>query len=513
MGDFNGDGKQDLATANGDLPNVSILLGDGTGNFTAGATLNIPGGQSVALAVGDFNGDGKQDLAVANLGQNRNVWILLGDGAGHFSVATSYYAGPATEFIAVGDFNGDGRQDLAVANYYFAGEVSILLGDGTGSFAAATHFPVASNADSVAVGDFNGDGKQDLAVANHDTKNVSILLGDGAGSFGTATNFDVAGFALWVTTGDFNSDGKQDLAVAAAASNKVSILLGDGAGSFSAATDFSVTGAAGSVAVADFNGDGRQDLAVENFRAFPNVPANDVSVLLGDGTGSFGAATNFGVGSFPGSVAVGDFNGDGKQDLVTANALSSSVSVLMRECAVNPTSVVSRKTHGGAGNFDIDLPLSGLPGTLGVECRTGGATNDYSLAVSYPATVTVNGNPQAQVTSGSGAIGSGGISNAGIVVVSDNTVTIPLTNITNGQPINVTLYGVNGGGDLVIPMGVLVGDINENHGVNASDVSLTKSLVGSPVDATTFRADVNANGSINASDVSLVKSKSGTAIP
>jgi hypothetical protein len=169
------------------------------------------------------------------------------------------------------------------------------------------------------------------------------------------------------------------------------------------------------------------------------------------------------------------------------------------------------------------MPLSGLPGTLGVECRSGGATNDYQLVVTYPANVTVNGNPQAQVTSGTGAIGSGGTSNGGMVVVSGNTVTIPLTNITNGQVINVALNGVNmpgiintpagSGGSLVIPMGVLVGDLNASHGVNATDVSTAKLRVGQTVDATNFRADVLANGAINATDVSAVKLKSGTALP
>ena len=109
--------------------------------------------------------------------------------------------------------------------------------------------------------------------------------------------------------------------------------------------------------------------------------------------------------------------------------IGNNVSILLRDCTTTPTSAVSRKTHGGAGSFNIDLPLTGLPGSLGVECRSGGATNDYQLVVTYPANVTVNGNPQAQVTPGTGVIGSGGVSNGGMVVVSGNTVTIPLTNI------------------------------------------------------------------------------------
>ena len=126
------------------------------------------------VAVGDFNGDGKQDLATANEGSD-NVSILLGDGAGSFSAATNLRAGTSPRSVAVGDFNGDGQQDLAVANSN-SNNVSILLGDGAGNFSAATNFGAGSSPRSVAVGDFNDDGQQDLAMANRLSNNVSILL-------------------------------------------------------------------------------------------------------------------------------------------------------------------------------------------------------------------------------------------------------------------------------------------------------------------------------------------------
>ena len=173
-------------------------------------------------------------------------------------------------------------------------------------------------------------------------------------------------------------------------------------------------------------------------------------------------------------------------------------------------SAVSRKTHGAAGTFDVDLPLTGTPG---VEPRTGGATNDYQLVVTFATSVSVTGNPQAQVTSGVGQVGSGGVSNGGMVTVSGSTVTVPLTNIANAQTINVTLFGVNRSGNVVIPMSTLVGDVNGNRVVNASDVALAKSRLGQLVDATTFRADTNANGTINSTDVSIIKSDLGTGLP
>jgi hypothetical protein len=173
-------------------------------------------------------------------------------------------------------------------------------------------------------------------------------------------------------------------------------------------------------------------------------------------------------------------------------------------------SAASRKSHGLAGSFDIALSLTGASG---VECRSGAATNDYTLVVTFLANVSVTGNPQAAVTSGIGTIGSGGVSNGGTVTIADNVVTIPLTNVANAQTIQVTLYGVNGSTNFTIPMSVLIGDVNGNGAVNAPDVALSKSRSGQPVAAATFRSDVNANGSINAADVSLVKSSAGTGLP
>jgi N-acetylneuraminic acid mutarotase len=185
-----------------------------------------------------------------------------------------------------------------------------------------------------------------------------------------------------------------------------------------------------------------------------------------------------------------------------------------RYCAQPSTpivqSAVSRKTHGNAGDFDLNLPLSGTPG---IECRSGGATSDYTVVITFLANVSVNGNPQAAVTSGTGTIGSGGVSNGGTVITSGNVVTIPLTDVANAQTINVTLYSVNGSTNVTIPMSVLIGDVNGNGAVNASDVAQSKSRSGQPVAAATFRSDVNADGSISAGDVSLVKSLSGTGLP
>ena len=198
----------------------------------------------------------------------------------------------------------------------------------------------------------------------------------------------------------------------------------------------------------------------------------------------------------------------------TATDPSNNTSEFSR-CA--STLAASRKAHGAAGTFDVNLPLTGTPG---IECRAGGATNDYTMVVTFPGNVVVSGNPQAQVTLGTATIGSGGVSNGGMVTVSGNIVTIPLTNVANVQTINVRLNGVNSASaeavsadDVTIPMSVLVGDTNGNGSVNAGDVAQTKAQSGQAVMAANFREDVNANGSINAGDVALVKSRSGTSLP
>ena len=124
----------------------------------------------------------------------------------------------------------------------------------------------------------------------------------------------------------------------------------------------------------------------------------------------------------------------------------------------------------------------------------------------------MTGNPQAQVTLGTGCVGTGGVCN-GNVSISGNTVTIPLTNVGNAQRLNVTLNNVNSAVNVTIPIGVLVGDTNANGTVNAADVAQTKSQLGQNVDASNFRSDTNANGVINAADLSIIKQNSGTSLP
>ncbi|HEX6182690.1 MAG TPA: FG-GAP-like repeat-containing protein [Pyrinomonadaceae bacterium] len=343
VGDFNRDGRQDIAVANNGSNSVSVLLGDGAGSFAAATSFNV-GSQPRSVAVADLNNDGKQDIVTANFNSG-DVSLLLGDGAGGFGAATSLTVGTNPFSVATGDFNNDGRPDLVAANSG-ADTVSILLADAAGGFAPASDNGVGDQPQSVVVGNFNGGAPQDIVTANNSSNDISVLLGEGAGAFGAATTSPAGTNPESAAVGDFNNDGVQDLVTADSAINGVIIFLGNGAGGFGSGNAFPVQALPHFVAVGDFNGDGNQDVVSAN------AGSNSVSVLLGDGAGSLGAATSFAVGNQPESVTVGDFNGDGLQDLVAANFGSGTVSVLVRQCpAAANTLVVNNVNDSGAGSL------------------------------------------------------------------------------------------------------------------------------------------------------------------
>ncbi|MGR8935801.1 MAG: FG-GAP repeat domain-containing protein [Gammaproteobacteria bacterium] len=286
-------------------------------------TLFAARGDPNSVVAADFNGDGNTDVAAANKYSN-NVSVLLGDGNGGFAPQTTFASGVAPNSVATADFNGDGKIDIITANEY-SNNVSVLLGDGNGGFGAETRFAVGSFPASVATADFNGDGNIDVVTANAFSHNVSILLGNGRGGFAPQTTFNELGAPWSVTTADFNGDGNTDLATVDVygGADVVSVLLGNGNGSFAPKTTFAVGRAPWSVTTADFNNDGHIDLATANRYS------TNVSVLLGDGRGGFAPQTRFAVRAAPISVATADFNGDGHMDLVAANSESSNVSVLL----------------------------------------------------------------------------------------------------------------------------------------------------------------------------------------
>jgi uncharacterized repeat protein (TIGR01451 family) len=328
-GDFNGDGKPDLAVADSDRGNVGVFYASGP----AGNTRMVPlpgspfsaGSNPSALAVADFNKDGKPDIAVANAGSN-DVTILLNLGLG-FNRLQPVAAGADPRGIVAADFNGDGSPDLAVTNNS-ANNVTILLGNGLGGFTPAATVSALRNPLGIAAGDFNGDGKIDIAFVNNGANNVSVLLGNGAGGFSAAPGspFVAGNHPESVVVADFDLDGIPDLAVANYESNNVTLLLGESGGRFGAAASSPVTAGSGpvSLSAADFDGDGYPDLAVANF------VSGTVDLLLNKGQGVFAPALGspYRPVSLPLSLAAGDYDGDGGPDLAVSSA-SGTVAILV----------------------------------------------------------------------------------------------------------------------------------------------------------------------------------------
>jgi hypothetical protein len=361
MADFNGDGSLDLAIVNRSDNTVSILLGNGDGTFDPQVTYST-GITPVSVAVGDFNNDGNLDLVVADAcgtdltcSSGGTVSILLGNGNGTFEAQKTFATGVGPSFVAVGDFNGDGNLDLAVANagcIQFPSScgsgqnpgntVSILLGDGTGKFTSKSTPATDSNPNWIAVGDLNNDGKLDLVVANLGTSSsrgttVTTLIGKGDGTF-TSSSISSQGLSpTAVAVGDFNGDGNLDLAVANAcgtdttcsSSGKVAILLGNGKSSPTFTLQSNTAAGSGPTAlvVGDVNANGKLDAVVAD------GTGSTLSILLGDGAGNLSLQTSPAspsTGSAPSSIAIGDLNGDGGLDLVTANKNASGVSILLQ---------------------------------------------------------------------------------------------------------------------------------------------------------------------------------------
>jgi hypothetical protein len=357
VGDFNGDGKADLAIANYYGNSVSVLLGNGNGTFQT--PVNYATGTSSQrltpnVTLADLNSDGKPDLMVGDE-RGDNVWVLLSNGDGSFRNAVNYGAGSATRSIAVGDFNADGKQDIATANLT-GNSITILLGNGDGTFPNLPNVGTAYGTSSVATADFNGDGKPDLVSAAYSSNTLTVVLGNGNGTFQAPANFATGAGPEGVAVGDFNGDGKSDLVTADYKGNSVSVLLGNGSGTFHAAVNFATPVGPEGVAVGDFNSDGKVDLATANFSS------NTVSVLLGNGNGTFKTAVNYAVGSAPTTVVVTDFNSDGKRDLATANQRTNTVSILLGNG--NGTFQAASNVAAGTSPFGLvagDLNGDGKP--------------------------------------------------------------------------------------------------------------------------------------------------------
>jgi len=343
VGDFNNDGKPDLAVANrNSSSDVSILLGNGDGTFQKARNYGLSEPPSF-VTTGDFNGDHRLDLAVADGGGNNIVSILLGNGDGTFQPPVSYNASTDADYVACADFSGDGKLDLLISGN--TGGIGILLGNGDGTFQDAILTSTSATTPFAAVGDFNGDGRLDVVTATgarsgeSDSGNLIILLGNGDGTFQAQASEALPFWPDQLVAADLNDDGKVDLAGAVRENifgGDIRVFLGNGDGTF--ATSSQVRGEfAGLVAVADMNHDGTPDLfGLEHID--PESNPMEIQWMLGNGDGSFQdamfnpCAQSTGclqLSTQPSWLAVADLNGDGFPDLVVTNFDDNSISVFL----------------------------------------------------------------------------------------------------------------------------------------------------------------------------------------
>ncbi len=349
LADVNGDGKLDALVAishlaTGSAPGeLAFLRGLGDGTFAPALTRSA-GTSPLLLAAGDLNGDGILDAVVTNWATN-TVSVLLGQGTGGtgngaYGNPVAYPAGLKPHHLVLADLNHDGILDIVVNNDG-APSVTVLLGHGAGglgdgTFGLATSFATSSSGTGVAVGDVNGDGIPDIVATESATFALAILLGNGSGGVGDGTftfssHVPTATRPYDVTLADLNGDGHLDVLITLQDSGGLWVRLGHGDGTFGTAASLT-NGSPGSVRVVDFDGDGKLDLVVTQ------GDMNQVELLRGNGDGTFVLRTAQMVPNFPVVAAIGDLNGDGLPDVVAADYLGSTVSVLLGVCSAVPVS-------------------------------------------------------------------------------------------------------------------------------------------------------------------------------
>jgi hypothetical protein len=413
--DFNGDGIPDLATMNSVENAIAVFLGKGDGTFTPGdkffqvgstPCVNLNEASNCALTLGDFNHDGNADL-VATSGFDNQVIVLLGHGDGTFSPANGspITVGNFPEAVKIGDFNGDGIQDLAVA-IAKDNTLSILLGNGDGTFTEATGspVPVGSFPFFVAIADFDGNGTADIAASNEVGNTVSILLGNGDGTFTEAAGSPIPNFNYNpgpVIPADFNGDGNVDLAVSNFTPfnntlGNVNVLLGDGHGNFTNAPGSPITVGVDpwALAAADFDQDGKTDLAVDNYGQIEHFETQTLSILRGNGDGTFGPplVPPIQLGQSPNDLVTADFNGDGTTDFAIPELADGTTTILLNIFTQTETANLANVTIAGTGTHYVDAVYLG-----NTQFASSTSTTVPLQGVTVPTTLTLTANPIEQM--------------------------------------------------------------------------------------------------------------------
>ena len=454
-GDFNGDGKVDIAAVEGvanAVGSVGVLFGNGDGTFAPSVVtsvgVNSPGGMVAA----DFNGDGKLDLVLGGqrLSDHTNqTYLLVGKGDGTFQ-APSIIA-PGAGVTGVADLNGDGKLDIVI---WSTPIVEVLLGNGNGTFQQKAAFPTATNGTGfpLAIADFNGDGKLDISDGS------SATFGKGNGTFqdvnASTVNIPQGVEELTkVVSGDFNGDGKSDLAVSMdGPTPSIYILLGDGTGKYTVSNVYNVSAVPTDLQTGDFNGDHKMDLVFSTQNSDSTVSAQ---VMLGHGDGSFGTpvASLLGpgfVGSPGAPIGVADFNGDGLDDVAAIE--NGELAVLI-----------------GAGDGTFESPVSYFVGTTPLSFGLGDFNGD--------------GKVDAAVCS---VAGFGVLRGKGDGTL--NNVTLPSMSPSPCQVAAVADFNNDGLSDVLLPGEMLLSN---------GDGTFTPAATGTPSGKATMAADVNGDGKLD----------------
>ncbi len=505
VGDLRNDGRHDIVAGCQALGLVGVLLSNGDGTFKAIKTYAVPIGVT-AVAVGDFNGDGKPDVAVTNGGTN--VSVLTGSGSGTLKAAVTFGTNFGPTGVVAVDLNGDGKADIITANSgspfgVITANVSVLLSNGKDLFAARTDYKVGGASgngayNGIAAADLTGNGKPDLIVPITYSDEVSILMNKGKGTFAAPVNYQLPTEVLGVVAGDFNNDGKADIAVMNFGNTgSISVLLNSGTGTFSAPTSYPINGYGYGIAVGDFNKDGNLDIVGAD------GTNSTVSVLLGNGTGAFPSFATYPTGSSPIAVTVGDFNHDGWPDLAVANQLSQTISILINKADGSgtflpkvdytiPVGPISIATGSFRGNGTLDLVVATNSAFPGIEILLGNNDGTFQTAVPYDTmnnayAVTVgdfnnDGNLDLAVS-----IVNPGSNFAWVEVipgVGDGTFGAGVTLATGALPYGIVAADFNGDGvmDLATGNGTTAGD------TGSATVLLNEPVVGVAPNSLTFKS-------------------------
>jgi FG-GAP-like repeat/IPT/TIG domain len=424
--DLRGNGKLDLIAVDGhnNGGSVEVLLGNGDGSFHAPVAVATSISSPLGVAIADVNHDGKMDMVVASNDSGDGIYVVLGNGNGTFQTPVFYSEGDnsGATGIAIGSLTTKKNEDVVIST---GNGAYVYLNDGTGAFAKPVQYGSSANASSVVIADVNGDKKNDLVLGSTSSGATWVLLGKGNGTFSAGTAYNNGGVTSDVVVADFNGDKKLDFAAASNA-EYVDVALGNGDGTFRSSSQFGNTGATiqgiaaadlngdgypdvveagggtgvgitvllgsshgvlgtsistavgtcgeanrnpvSGVALGDVNGDGKVDVvATSTNTGFNFCVNNEIAVLDGLGTGKFKAPVFYSTGTTQQSYnpSLGDFNGDGKLDIVVSNA-DGSISVLL---------------NNGKGVYEAAKVIPGASGTEGAAITLGDFNKDGKLDI------------------------------------------------------------------------------------------------------------------------------------